>query len=79
MEKYKQLVAELYLEPKDEEVLGSYLERENQGDIEKAPPTQNKEKERKESGVKDIRTFFSPVQREPRKKVEKIPATISID
>ena len=78
MEKYKQLVAELYLEPKDEEVLGSYLERENQGDIEKAPPTQNKEKERKESGVKD-RTFFSPVQREPRKKVEKIPATISID
>ena len=37
MERYKQLVAELYIEPKEEQILGSFLERnpENQVAIEK--------------------------------------------
>ena len=79
MEKYKQLVQELYIDPKDE-VLGSFLQRieEDQQDIEDIPPKQtrppgNQRKKRQEVGFsKDIRSFFSqpPVRKEP---VEKRP------
>ena len=65
MERYKQLVAELYIEPKEEQILGSFLERnpENQNNPpgEKEP---NQQRKKSESGMKDIRSFFSPVQRE---------------
>ena len=73
MERYKQLVAELYMEPKEEQILGSFLERdpENQVAIEKDgqnnPPVEKEPKQQRKqtgSGMKDIRSFFSPMQRE---------------
>ena len=73
MERYKQLVAELYIEPKEEQILGSFLERnpENQVPIEKDdqnnPPGEKEPKQQWKqtgSGMKDIRSFFSTVQRE---------------
>ena len=75
MERCKQLVAKLYIEPKEEQILGSFLERdpENQVAIEKDgqnnPPGEKEPKQRRKktgSGMKDIRSFFSPVQREKR-------------
>ena len=72
MERYKQLVAELYIEHKEEQNLGSFLERdpENQGEVEKdgqsSPPGEKEPKpQRKQTGseMKDIRSFLSPVQR----------------
>ena len=73
MEKYKQLVAELYIEPKEEQILVSFPERdpENQVAVEKdgqddLPEEKELKQQRKQtaSGMKDIRSFFSPVQRE---------------
>ena len=73
MEKYKQLVAELYIEPKEEQILNSFLDRdpENQTAIEKDgqnnPPGEKEPKQQRKqtgSGMKDIRSLFSPVQRE---------------
>ena len=64
---------ELYIEPKEEQILGSFLERdpENQVAIEKDgqnnPPGKKEPKQQRKqtgSGMKDIRSFFSPVQRE---------------
>ena len=59
MERYKQLVAELYIEPKEEQILGSFLERnpENQNNPpgEKEP---NQQRKKSGSGMKDIRSFF---------------------
>ena len=72
MERYKQLVAELYFEPKEEQILGSFLERDldNKVAIEKDgqndPPGEKKTKQRRKqtgSGMKNIRSSFSPVQR----------------
>ena len=69
MERYKQLVAEIYIEPKEEQILGSFLERdpENQVAIEKDgqnnPRGENEPKQQRKqtrSGMKDIRRFFSP-------------------
>ena len=89
MEKYKQLVAELYIEPKEEEVLGSFLEAhaEQRGEAEedhrrsKEKPPKPPKKTQHESGVRDIRTFFSPVQRETTKKDkgQKKPEVINVD
>ena len=73
MERYKQLVAELYIDPKEEQILGSVLEpdSENQVAIEKDgqnnPPGEKEPKQQRKqtgSGMKDIRSFFSLVQRE---------------
>ena len=73
MERYKQLVVELYMEPKEEQILGSFLESdpENQVAIEKdgqnSPPVEEEPKQQRKqtgSGMKDIRSFFSLVQRE---------------
>ena len=67
MKRYKQLVAELYIEPKKEQILGSFLERnpENQVAIEKDDqnnPLEEKEpkQQRKQTGygMKNIRSFF---------------------
>ena len=73
MERYKQLVAELYIEPKEEQILGSFLEHdpENQVAIEEDaqnnPPGKKEPKQRRKqtgAGMKHIRSFLSPVQRE---------------
>ena len=88
MERYKQLVAELYIEHKEEQNLGSSLERdpENQGVVEKDgqsnPPGEKEPKlQRKQNGseMKD-RSFLYPVQRE-RVQREKGPASeiVTID
>ena len=72
MERYKQLVAELYIEPKEEQLLGWFLDRdpENQVAIEKDgqnnPPGEKEPRQQRKqsgSGMKDIRSFFSTVQR----------------
>ena len=82
MERYKQLVAELYIEPKEEQILGSFFERdpENQVTIEKDsqnnPPGEKEPKQQQKqtgSGMKD-RNFFSPVQKE---KVQREKGTAS--
>ena len=89
MERYKQLVAELYIEPKEEQILGSFLERdpENQVTIKKDgqnnPPREKEPKQQRKqtgSGMKNIRSFFSPVQREKVQR-EKGPANdiVTID
>ena len=88
MERYTQLVAELYIESKEEQILGSFLERdpENQVAIEKDgqnnPPGEKEPKQQRKqtgSGMKD-RSFFSPVQRE-KAQSEKGPASdiVTID
>ena len=89
MERYKQLVGELYIDPKEEQILGSFLERdpESQVAIEKDsqnnPPREKEPKpQRKQtgSGMKDIRSFFSPVQKENMQR-EKGPSSdiVTID
>ena len=44
MERYKQLVETLYTEPKEEEILGTFLQLENSGEQDLAPvaPKQKK-------------------------------------
>ena len=89
MERYKQLVAELYIQPKEEEILGSFLKRrpENQvateNDGQNNPPGEkerNQQRKKTGSGMKDIRSFFSPVQRENMQR-EQRPASdiVTID
>ena len=73
MERYKQLVVELYIEAKEEQILGSFLERDPENQVATEKDGQNNPPGEKEphyqrkqtgSGMKDIRSFFSPVQRE---------------
>ena len=82
-------MAELYIKPKEEQILGSFLERdlENQVAIEKDgqnnPPGEKELKQQRKqtgSGMKDIKSFYSPVQREKVQK-EKGPASdiVTID
>ena len=63
MEKYKQLVQELYTEPKDEEIIGSFLETV---EAEATTDRVNKEKPKKKTDVnvkpKDIRAFLMAVR-----------------
>ena len=63
MEKYIQLVQKLYMEPKDEDILGSFLQVETTGtdDVAKVPRAVSEPKKRKnksEVQTKDIRNFF---------------------
>ena len=67
MERYKQLVAELYIEPKEEQILSSFLERdpENQVATEKDgqnnPPGEKEPKQQRQqtgSEIKDITKFY---------------------
>ena len=65
MEKYIQLVQEFYTEPKDEEILGSYLQVEvAEGDkvtraVPRNLPVQKKKKKSNVQQTKDIRKFFN--------------------
>ena len=65
MEKYKELVTNLYIEPKNEEVLGSFLRPRN--DVPLTTPTSPKKKkvEKKKTYVmtRDIRDFFGQGRR----------------
>ena len=45
MERYNQLVETLYMEPKEEEVLGTFLQLENTGEQDLIPGGTNVEKE----------------------------------
>ena len=63
MEKYIQLAQELYTEPKDEDILGSFWQVETTGtdDVAKVPRAVYETKKRKnksEVQTKDIRIFF---------------------
>ena len=81
MERYKQLVGELYIEPKEEENLGSYLERDsgrkdqgitgNAGQNSRSPAGEGITRPRKEPGMKDIRSFFTIMPRAKRLIVKK--------
>ena len=63
MEKYRQLVQELYTEPKDEEILGSFLHAEASGnDLTIAASSITpvpKIKKKPEVQMKDIRKLFN--------------------
>ena len=64
MEKYKQLVQQLYIEPKNEEILGSFLQANETVDGVEAQPGLKKGKvKKKQTGKtvnrqKDIRCFL---------------------
>ena len=65
MEKYIQLVQRFYTEPKDEEILGSYLQVEAAEIVVAAPrnlPVQKKKKQLDVPRTKDIRKFFNNEQ-----------------
>ena len=68
MEKYKEIVTNLYIEPKNEEVLGSF--RRPRNDVPFSTPTSPKKKkvEKKETYVmtRDIRDFFGQGRRKEK-------------
>ena len=64
MKRYKQLVETLYTEPKEEEILGTFLQLENTGEQDLAPvaPKQKKKPKcppEKDQNQKDIRSYFA--------------------
>ena len=65
VERYKKLVEDIYTEPKNEDILGSYLiqyeEEGNQDPREIVQKRKEKIPKRKEVKTKDIRQFFAPV------------------
>lgn len=66
MERYKELIAKSYTEPKKEEIIGSYLRQQpllQTPDLEKEPRRANKKQtteNKSEEKSKDIRMFFCP-------------------
>ena len=88
MERYKQLVETLYTEPKEEEILGTFLQLENTGEQDLAPvaPKQKKKPKRpleSDKNQKDIQSYFAATPRQATKKPEnkkpKSPNVITID
>ena len=92
MERYKQLIKDTYSEPNKEEILGSYLNVQENNETERASeaiPRKKKEKsvKKKEVKTKDIRNFFNPVviDRNQQRKIQsssesqkKIPDIVEI-
>ena len=81
MEKYKQLVEQLYKEPKNEEVLGSFLEEMESLDTlpSKSAPKKNKVRKIDAGKKNDIRSFFkSPYIKEHSKESPKITMNVLI-
>ena len=68
MERYKQLVETLYTEPKEEEILGTFLQLENTGEQDLAPVAPKQKKKPK----------FPPAKK-PETKKSKTPNVITID
>ena len=88
MERYKQLVETLYTEPKEEEILGTFLQLENTGEQDLAPVAPKQKKKPKcppesDKNQKDIRSYFAatPCQatKKPETKKPKSPNVITID
>ena len=88
MERYKQLVETLYTEPKEEEILGTFLQLENTGEQDLAPVAPKQKKKPKcppesDKNQKDIRSYFAatPAQatKKPETKKPKSPNVITID
>ena len=68
MERYKQLVETLYTEPKEEEILGTFLQLENTGEQDLAPVAPKQKKKPK-----------FPAEKKPETKKSKSPNVITID
>ena len=75
MERYKQLVETLYIEPKEEEVFGTFLQLENTGEQDLAPVASKQKKKPKcspesDKNQKDIQSYFAATPRQATKKPE---------
>ena len=88
MERYKQLIETPYTEPKEEEILGTFLQLENTGEQDLAPVAPKQKKKSKcppesDNNQKDIRSYFAATARQATKKPEnkkpKSPNIITID
>ena len=88
MEGYKQLVETLYAEPKDEEILGTFLQLENTGEQDLAPVAPKQKKKlncppESDKNQKDIQSYFAATPcnstKKPETKKPKKPNVITID
>ena len=88
MERYKQLVETLYTEPKEEEILGTFLQLGNAGEQNLAPvaPKQKKKPNcppESDKNQKDTQSYFSAIPHQatekPETKKPKFPNVITID
>ena len=88
MERYKQLIETLYTEPKEEEILRTFLQLENTGeqDLALVAPKQKKKPKcppESDKNQKDIQSYFAATPRQATKKPEtkkpKSPNVITID
>ena len=75
MERYKQLVETLYTEPKEEEILGTFLQLENTGEQDLAPVAPKQKKKLKcppesDKNQKDIQSCFAATPRQAAKKLK---------
>ena len=88
LERYKQLVETLYTDPKEEEILVTFLQLENTGEQDLAPVAPKQKKKPKcppesDKNQKDVRNYFAatPPQatKKPETKKPKSPNVIIID
>ena len=75
MERYKQLVETIYTEPKEEEILGTFLQLENTGEQDLAPVAPKQEKNPKwppesDKNQKDIRSYFAATPSQAKKNLK---------
>ena len=71
MEKYKDIVTDCYIEPKNEEIMGSFIQAINDAPLPVPAFTKKKKVEKKKTDNarhKDIRDFFSQETRQERTK-----------
>ena len=88
MERFKQLVETLYVEPKEEEILGTLLQQANAGGQDLAPVAPRQKRKPKcppknDKNQKDIQNYYATTPRQATKKPEtkkpKSPNVITID
>ena len=75
MERYKQWVETLYAEPKEEEILGTFLQLENTGEQDLAPVAPKQKRKPKcppesDKNQKDIWSYFATTPRQARKNLK---------
>ena len=75
MERQKQLVETFYTEPKEEEILGTFLQLENTGEQDQDPVAPKQKKKPKcplenDKNQKDIQGYFAATPRQATKKPE---------
>ena len=73
MERYKQLVETLYTEPKEEEIMGTFLQLEDTGEQNLAAVAPKQRKKPKcppesDKDQKDIQSYFAATPRQAPKK-----------